>query len=582
MVITPDKTNNYIHPHWLVGNTTVRNPLRIPPALVEFAGSDFVIGTGPVADTAFARWMDERKIVTLKDSTEDVSSIGRKWRGAFEKMGFIYPGKHKHAYTVSPLGRRLVDATRDVQIQQIMRYAVASYRSGLSYSGRLVHLHPLSWTLSVLRALCDAQGVDYAEDRGVSTEEFTLFIQAPNPELDPGLAAQQILAYRQEKQAATNTRVFARDWYQHHRASGQTDPSGRTVKGAVAWASAAKDYSDSNIRYLTASGLLSVKGLAAERRAGIRLVPGHIAAGEAVIEHFPVVTDGKDYLERHWEPADIVIGSSESLLREFREAVERADALDLDTTGFPAQSATDTRESIQDRINEIETSIQALLEREFADRQFTEIPEITRGLEEIELRSSRDEDFEVIDKDLRPSYLEWLLWRAGLALSRGRTDSRAARGFKVDEELRPIGFASGGRADLVFEFETFILVIEATLMAGSRQEAAEGEPVRRHVADVVVRHEKPVYCIFVAARLDLNTIETFRIGRWYNAREELLDLEIIPVTVRQFREWLLRAAETESTEDAYRELVSLARSKPSVEEDAIVWRDDLNELLPAG
>ena len=50
------------------------------------------------------------------------------------------------------------------------------------------------------------------------------------------------------------------------------------------------------------------------------------------------------------------------------------------------------------------------------------------------------------------------------------------------------------------------------MSTSSRQEAMEGEPVRRHVSDAVLKYDKPVYGMFIAVRIDTNTAETFRHG----------------------------------------------------------------------
>jgi len=66
-------------------------------------------------------------------------------------------------------------------------------------------------------------------------------------------------------------------------------------------------------------------------------------------------------------------------------------------------------------------------------------------------------------------------------------------------------------------------VVEVTLTSSSRQEAAEGEPVRRHVAKekakIAAVSGKPVYGLFLARTIDNNTAETFRIGVWYSGDE---------------------------------------------------------------
>jgi hypothetical protein len=62
--------------------------------------------------------------------------------------------------------------------------------------------------------------------------------------------------------------------------------------------------------------------------------------------------------------------------------------------------------------------------------------------------------------------------------------------------------------------------------------------VRRHVADLVIRHReataKPVFGLFLANRIDSNTAETFRHGSWYDSQDNQLRLDIVPFTLVQF------------------------------------------------
>ena len=90
---------------------------------------------------------------------------------------------------------------------------------------------------------------------------------------------------------------------------------------------------------------------------------------------------------------------------------------------------------------------------------------------------------------------------------------------------------------MIFELEGCKIVIEVTMSTNSRQEAMEGEPVRRHVADLVMNSSKPVYGVFIANKIDSNTAETFRIGVWYNQNDEKLALKIVPFTLEQFSEY---------------------------------------------
>src|SRR5699024_2431668 len=101
-----------------------------------------------------------------------------------------------------------------------------------------------------------------------------------------------------------------------------------------------------------------------------------------------------------------------------------------------------------------------------------------------------------------------------------------------------VATAPGGGADVIGEYIDSALVVEVTLTESSRQEAAEGEPVRRHVATILEKLEpqnKDVYGLFVARRIDTNTAETFRIGVWYLKNDRRVSLDIVPLTIAQLR-----------------------------------------------
>lgn len=182
-------------------------------------------------------------------------------------------------------------------------------------------------------------------------------------------------------------------------------------------------------------------------------------------------------------------------------------------------------------------------EEEYATRQAVEWEEIAAYMELIITRKgkktlSNGEDIEVPQAEA-PAYFEWVLWRAFLAINSLANKPYEARRFKIDQDFLPVGTAPGNGPDLIFEFHDFVIVVEVTLTDNSRQEAAEGEPVRRHVADLVshygVQSGKPVYGLFIANRIDSNTAETFRIGVWYTRTDDKMRLDIIPVTLVQFK-----------------------------------------------
>src|SRR5690606_24711548 len=108
-----------------------------------------------------------------------------------------------------------------------------------------------------------------------------------------------------------------------------------------------------------------------------------------------------------------------------------------------------------------------------------------------------------------PAYLEWAIWRAFLAIDSLINQPWEARRFQIDQDFLPVNCAPGGGPDMVFEFEDAIIVVEVPLTSSSRQEAAEGEPVRRHGAQYAEEAGKDVYGLFIAVNIDSNTAHTF-------------------------------------------------------------------------
>ncbi|MBR5606232.1 MAG: AlwI family type II restriction endonuclease, partial [Verrucomicrobia bacterium] len=116
------------------------------------------------------------------------------------------------------------------------------------------------------------------------------------------------------------------------------------------------------------------------------------------------------------------------------------------------------------------------------------------------------------------------------------------------------------------------LVVEVTLTDSSRQEAVEGEPVRRHVASMSIQSTKPVLCLFIANHIDSNTAETFRNGIWFTKDDTKLLLNIIPLELKQFKS-IFRALFASGVVDYHIILNLLQKCRDrSKEEEAPGWK----------
>jgi hypothetical protein len=112
---------------WHLGNTTVRSPFRLREGLVALAKSP-LLGQlrGTDNEIKFRQLLGEAGIVTLGE--DETYSVGRKWRSALNKLGFIFPETPNKKNipqseigpidTITPNGQRLIDATSVPAMQE--------------------------------------------------------------------------------------------------------------------------------------------------------------------------------------------------------------------------------------------------------------------------------------------------------------------------------------------------------------------------------------------------------------------------------------------------------------------------------
>lgn len=516
---------------WCLGNTTVRSPFRLRDGLVALSTSSLQGNLrGEEQERAFRRLLGAHGIVELGD--DDTYSVGRKWRSALNKLGFLYPevppasgipqSEIGPIDMITPNGWRLIRADTVPAMQECFLRALAAHYipSALERKFDFSVFSPLRHTLAIMLELEKQTG----ESR-LNFVEMAIVVQLTNSDKPLADIVAQVLALRARRLVSPNKRKF--------------DRQGREA-AAVLYGYAAgtfNDYADTNLRYLKATGLVQSKG------RGLSLVPEKHVFVEELIQNTGVPDSDRSYFITLCNGAKLPTDNKDSALVVLDDLLRQLEkrGISFDATGKP----TDTPADIAVIRHQIEGILSERNEEEYAARQAAEWEEIAAYMELIIGRKgkktlSNGEDIEV-PKAEAPAYFEWVLWRAFLAINSLENKPYEARRFKIDQDFLPVGTAPGNGPDLIFEFHDFVMVIEVTLTDNSRQEAAEGEPVRRHVADLVSHYGgqsgKPVYGLFIANRIDSNTAETFRIGVWFTRTGDKMRLNIIPVTLLQFKDF---------------------------------------------
>src|ERR1700733_5165955 len=147
---------------WHLGNTTVRSPFRLRDGLMALASSPLQGNIrGREGEIAFRSLLGEYGIVNL--GLDVTFSVGRKWRSALQKLGFIYR-EVPHGLiqsdlglldTITPNGWRLIQAEPVPAMQECFLRSLAAFYipSPVEPGYDFPSFSPLRHTLSVLLEL---------------------------------------------------------------------------------------------------------------------------------------------------------------------------------------------------------------------------------------------------------------------------------------------------------------------------------------------------------------------------------------------------------------------------------------------
>ena len=544
---------------WLVGNTGLRNPNRIQEGFSAFANSSFVGNLhGKENEIGFMNLLNEKGIIQNEIGKDESGSHARKWRLMFAKNGFIYPQVKKadgrqeelgKLDDLTPFGKTFLKADTYPAVQEC--YLRAMSVEQFSMPDGISHFSPLRWLLAIMLELEKRTG-----SSELSRIEFALWGHTTNPSYDLNEVVDNILDLRSRRALAPAKRPF--DKKEIAKRGENYDKKSDNFL----------DYSDMNMRYLRISGVLQRKG------RGLVIVPSkHIlaeklakstASEESIMNEYRKLCNGAPLPTDEINVARTLL---DDLMKQMKERHIVFDISDLPLTNVAEVNIARQR---------LENTLAQTDEIAYASEQCNQWKEIADYMSLLIKGGGKiiyDDDNAIeVPKDETPAYLEWVLWRAALAIDHMVNKPYEVRGFRLDSDFLPVSAAGGGKGDLYWEYEDFTILTEVTMSTSSRQEAMEGEPVRRHVSDAVLKYDKPVYGMFIAVKIDTNTAETFRHGIWYAKGDVKQRLDIVPLTLAQFQRYFVAMFEAEkATPERLQSLILKCESNRDAV-DAPMWK----------
>lgn len=510
---------------WLVGNTGLRSPNRIQEGLRVFAQSRYVGNLrGKDNEIGFMNLLNEKGIIQNEAGKDSSGSHARKWRLMFSRNGLIYPQvKLSDGYSqnelgpldeITPFGRTFLQADTFPAVQECYLRSMSVEQYKLPHETG--YFSPLRWILAIMIEL---------EHRTGSSElqriEFALWGHTTNPEYDINKVVDRILDLRQRRATAPAKRIFDRKEIADRKKYYNKKSSNFL------------DYSDMNMRYLRISGIVQRKG------RGLIIVPSKHVLAEQLAKDTASDALIRDELVRLCKGAPLPTDDAVTAMTVLKDLMTQMTKRHIvfDISDLPLSTSADINNARQ-RLEEILLRTDEINYAAEQREKWREISDYMSLLIKGGGKIEYDEDSIIeVPKDETPVYLEWTLWRAALAINHLVNKPYEVRGFRLDSDFMPVSTAGGGRGDLYSEFEDFAILTEVTMSTSSRQEAMEGEPVRRHVSDAIFQYNKRVYGMFIAIKIDTNTAETFRQGVWFAKGDEKQRLIIVPFTLAQFKKF---------------------------------------------
>ena len=454
-------------------------------------------------------------------------------------LGFVHFPKRGRtgAFNFTDVGNAFLDATVEEQVLIFQRQlSKVQFKSPLHDSGGFedMSIKPMTVMIKLLLELGTMSKVEVALF-GVTLTDHKKF----------DLHLNVIKEYR-AKIATLNSRdrklfraEFSYSWvmkiYESDINAGRTKLREGGVNFLKTKLSTLKDYADSTIRYLRATGLFTVS----PHGQRLILLNANIEDARFLLKNYGISLS--TYTDLDFDAyIDTYLGNPSLPLIRKDDPTLQIEDLNKMISEFAKVNSTeaekykhsyDTAKSRLEKlqvIGRLETAlgtIQIINEaKSIRENQVSSLTDIKLAYNAITSRQS-----EILD---RPLMYEWNTWRAMVLIN----DAKNIQGnYTTDPDGNPVSTAGGSKPDIQIEYDTFHLIVEVTLSSGKKQFEMEGEPISRHLGALQKQvfesgDIRPVFGIFVAETLNETVISHLLTQARYKSQVYKGSIRILPMT----------------------------------------------------
>ena len=266
------------------------------------------------------------------------------------------------------------------------------------------------------------------------------------------------------------------------------------------WIDGIREYSDTTIRLLSATGLFKFKNLP---ELSYKEILSLIFNVEQLRQNvFGEMTD-EEYA--HYEEVeDSYFGKNIPLVEIFNYTHDDISTITSKLEKLLGVSAaTDVKKFLNDQKN---ADFIAHINDKYPKEKIMEL---------LPMFSDRKKDNqikkEVNDAATVPTIYEYIIGIAWYYISNKEFDLYNSLNLTLNADFEPVIHAGGGDGDIVIHYEDIIVMLEVTLMNKQAQKRGEWEPVLRHSLNLKAANEPTeIITFFMADELDYNTINIWR------------------------------------------------------------------------